>query len=251
SGRPSMLTILGCGLILGGAAGNLLDRLSSGEVTDYVHFSFWYIFNAADAAIVVGVGLLLLRLLTQLAQYAPGEEDVALPLRELGEERYFVVLLLQRNFFVAVLKAVPYLRQLPDLPLFEPVVVRFILEAQREDALGDQVPAVDAGEALRDNGPDAEVQRRQRGVLAARTLPVVVPAHDKARRHLLGLPVVLGVEAAEGEFGDLGYVRAERHYLDPVRREVARRDVVLDYDADRALQRIGELGGFWWRLYVR
>jgi len=60
SGRPSVLTMLGCGLILGGAAGNLLDRLSSGEVTDYVHFSFWYIFNAADAAIVAGVGLLLL-----------------------------------------------------------------------------------------------------------------------------------------------------------------------------------------------
>jgi signal peptidase II len=59
SGRPSTLTMLGCGLILGGAAGNLLDRLSSGEVTDYVHFSFWYIFNAADAAIVAGVGLLL------------------------------------------------------------------------------------------------------------------------------------------------------------------------------------------------
>ena len=60
SGKPSRLATLGCGLILGGAAGNLLDRLGSGEVTDYVHFSFWYIFNAADAAIVVGVGLLLL-----------------------------------------------------------------------------------------------------------------------------------------------------------------------------------------------
>jgi signal peptidase II len=60
SGRPSKATMLGCGLILGGAAGNLFDRLSSGEVTDYIHFSFWYIFNAADAAIVVGVGLLLL-----------------------------------------------------------------------------------------------------------------------------------------------------------------------------------------------
>jgi signal peptidase II len=60
SGRPTKLTTLGGGLILGGAAGNLLDRLGSGEVTDYVHFSFWYIFNAADAAIVVGVGLLLL-----------------------------------------------------------------------------------------------------------------------------------------------------------------------------------------------
>jgi signal peptidase II len=60
SGRPTKLATLGCGLILGGAAGNLLDRLGSGEVTDYVHFSFWYIFNAADAAIVVGVGVLLL-----------------------------------------------------------------------------------------------------------------------------------------------------------------------------------------------
>ena len=60
SGRPSRLTMLGCGLILGGAAGNFFDRLSSGEVTDYIHFSFWYIFNAADSAIVVGVGLLLL-----------------------------------------------------------------------------------------------------------------------------------------------------------------------------------------------
>src|SRR5215211_7750431 len=41
SGRPTRLATVGCGLILGGAAGNLLDRLASGEVTDYVHFSFW------------------------------------------------------------------------------------------------------------------------------------------------------------------------------------------------------------------
>jgi signal peptidase II len=60
SGTGSRATTYGCGLILGGAAGNLLDRLTAGEVTDYVHFSFWYIFNAADAAITVGVGLLLI-----------------------------------------------------------------------------------------------------------------------------------------------------------------------------------------------
>ncbi len=60
SGPTSRATTFGCGLILGGAAGNLLDRLTAGAVTDYVHFSFWYIFNAADAAITVGVGLLLL-----------------------------------------------------------------------------------------------------------------------------------------------------------------------------------------------
>jgi signal peptidase II len=63
SGESSTPTTIGCGLILGGAAGNLLDRLSTGEVTDYVHFSFWYIFNAADAAITVGVVLLLLSVL--------------------------------------------------------------------------------------------------------------------------------------------------------------------------------------------
>ena len=58
--QRSRLATLACGLILGGAAGNLLDRLTTGEVTDYVHFSFWYVFNAADAAITVGVALLLL-----------------------------------------------------------------------------------------------------------------------------------------------------------------------------------------------
>ncbi|MGH3088712.1 MAG: signal peptidase II [Rubrobacteraceae bacterium] len=60
SGPPSKLTTVGCGLILGGAAGNLHDRITSEGVTDYIHFSFWYIFNAADAAIVVGVGMLLI-----------------------------------------------------------------------------------------------------------------------------------------------------------------------------------------------
>ncbi len=60
SGLTSGATTYGCGLILGGAAGNLLDRLTAGEVTDYVHFSFWYVFNAADAAITIGVGLLIL-----------------------------------------------------------------------------------------------------------------------------------------------------------------------------------------------
>ena len=60
AGAPSRVTAVACGMILGGAAGNLLDRLQSGAVTDYVHFSFWYIFNAADAAIVAGVALLLL-----------------------------------------------------------------------------------------------------------------------------------------------------------------------------------------------
>jgi signal peptidase II len=60
AGQRSRLATLACGLILGGAAGNLLDRLTTGEVTDYVHFSFWYVFNAADAAITMGVATLLI-----------------------------------------------------------------------------------------------------------------------------------------------------------------------------------------------
>jgi len=75
SGSSSRLTSLGCGLILGGAAGNLVDRLAAGEVTDYVHFSFWYIFNAADAAIVVGVAILLLSTLRSPEKGRPVPQD--------------------------------------------------------------------------------------------------------------------------------------------------------------------------------
>ena len=60
AGEPSRATTAGCGLILGGAAGNLVDRILGGEVTDYVDLRVWPIFNAADVAIVLGVGLLLL-----------------------------------------------------------------------------------------------------------------------------------------------------------------------------------------------
>ena len=52
------------GLQLGGAIGNLLDRLTQGHVTDFIDFRVWPVFNVADSAIVVGVivlaGFLLL-----------------------------------------------------------------------------------------------------------------------------------------------------------------------------------------------
>ncbi len=43
------------GLLFGGMMGNLLDRLISGYVTDFIDFSVWPAFNIADSAIVVGV----------------------------------------------------------------------------------------------------------------------------------------------------------------------------------------------------
>jgi signal peptidase II len=49
---------LSLGLQLGGAVGNLLDRLRSGYVVDFIDIGFWPIFNLADLAIVVGVAVL-------------------------------------------------------------------------------------------------------------------------------------------------------------------------------------------------
>ena len=59
---------LSLGLILGGAIGNLIDRLRHGEVVDFLHFRLWggYSwpdFNLADSFIVVGVILLVIELL--------------------------------------------------------------------------------------------------------------------------------------------------------------------------------------------
>src|SRR5258705_660918 len=55
---------VGLGLVVGGALGNVIDRILYGAVADFFHFyAFghdWYVFNLADAAITVGaVGLLL------------------------------------------------------------------------------------------------------------------------------------------------------------------------------------------------
>ncbi len=47
------------GLIAGGAIGNLIDRLTSGSVTDFVKLPFWPAFNIADMAITFGVLALL------------------------------------------------------------------------------------------------------------------------------------------------------------------------------------------------
>ncbi|MBV9549003.1 MAG: signal peptidase II [Alphaproteobacteria bacterium] len=52
------VVVLGCGLIIGGGVGNLLDRLLYGRVADFFHFyGFgydWYVFNIADLAVTLG-----------------------------------------------------------------------------------------------------------------------------------------------------------------------------------------------------
>ncbi|HAZ08084.1 MAG TPA: signal peptidase II [Elusimicrobia bacterium] len=46
--------ILGFSLILGGAIGNLVDRINYGYVIDFIDFRFWPVFNIADSAITIG-----------------------------------------------------------------------------------------------------------------------------------------------------------------------------------------------------
>jgi signal peptidase II len=62
--RTEKLFCTGLALVLGGAIGNLYDRVTLGYVIDFLNFHYqhmyWPAFNVADSAICVGVGLLLL-----------------------------------------------------------------------------------------------------------------------------------------------------------------------------------------------
>ena len=55
---PRPLLRLAIGLQLGGALGNLIDRLRAGEVVDFIDVGAWPIFNLADSSIVVGMTVL-------------------------------------------------------------------------------------------------------------------------------------------------------------------------------------------------
>jgi len=77
-----VLTVLGLGLILGGAIGNIIDRIAYGAVADFVQlhafgYSF-YVFNVADAGITIGVALLLWdAILSGKDGVTPGEGEQA------------------------------------------------------------------------------------------------------------------------------------------------------------------------------
>ncbi len=50
----------GLSLLLGGAMGNLIDRINGGYVVDFINFTIWPpVFNVADSAIVIGIGIFL------------------------------------------------------------------------------------------------------------------------------------------------------------------------------------------------
>ncbi len=60
----SVMVGVGLGLVMGGAIGNMIDRVNYGGVVDFIDFHLfnyhWYTFNVADSAIVCGVALLML-----------------------------------------------------------------------------------------------------------------------------------------------------------------------------------------------
>ncbi|MCZ0872260.1 signal peptidase II [Peribacillus sp. AS_2] len=64
--KESILLGVALGLMLGGAIGNFIDRVARQEVVDFVHtyiFSYSFpVFNVADAALSIGVGLLMIHM---------------------------------------------------------------------------------------------------------------------------------------------------------------------------------------------
>ena len=82
--ESSRLSTLGMGLVIGGAAGNLVDRLFRGEawlrgaVVDFIDFQWFPIFNIADMAINVGAGALILNSLLASRRPEPDKpSDIA------------------------------------------------------------------------------------------------------------------------------------------------------------------------------
>ena len=67
-GRKNKLLDTSLGLILGGGVGNMIDRVARGFVVDFVDFcafDFWqWVFNVADAAVVVGTVLFMIVMIT-------------------------------------------------------------------------------------------------------------------------------------------------------------------------------------------
>ncbi|HKD16217.1 MAG TPA: signal peptidase II [Thermoanaerobaculia bacterium] len=81
SSHKSVRLQVGLALILGGAVGNLLDRVRFGYVVDFLDFSIsghhWPAFNVADSAICIGVALLFLDMLN--SEEAPAERPTPAP----------------------------------------------------------------------------------------------------------------------------------------------------------------------------
>ena len=80
---PNTVAAVGVGMILGGAVGNLCDRLFRGHhgaVIDFLRSGFWPTFNLADSAIVCGCAVLAIALWRTTATTRPSPEADPRPL---------------------------------------------------------------------------------------------------------------------------------------------------------------------------
>ena len=88
SGFMAMRIILG--VILGGAIGNLIDRLRQGYVTDFLDFGPWPVFNVADMAVVFGAIALAILMFHEERQLKAAEKEAERnnsPVEEFNDEQ--------------------------------------------------------------------------------------------------------------------------------------------------------------------
>lgn len=76
---PTPVLRLAIGLQLGGAFGNLVDRIRLGSVVDFIDVGWWPIFNIADSSIVTGIGLLALVIFIAPREPKAAEEPAPTP----------------------------------------------------------------------------------------------------------------------------------------------------------------------------
>ena len=77
--RDTPLIWLPTGLLLGGALGNVIDRIHEGAVTDFIKLPRWPAFNVADMAVTVGVVLLLIVIELDARRSRTDERDEPAP----------------------------------------------------------------------------------------------------------------------------------------------------------------------------
>ena len=73
--QKDRLVFLSLVFILGGSLGNMIDRLRTGAVIDFLDFRIWPIFNIADSAINIGLFLLVIHFLLHKEDGVPGDKQ--------------------------------------------------------------------------------------------------------------------------------------------------------------------------------
>jgi signal peptidase II len=71
-----LLVKIALGLLLGGAVGNMIDRVRFGWVTDFIHIGGWPVFNLGDSAIVIGVIIMIYQFIFRIRKLeSPSAKD--------------------------------------------------------------------------------------------------------------------------------------------------------------------------------